>query len=92
VAKRTKGLPKPNAVELSKSELLAGLAKIDNSLAAQKRVKKMEDDFRNRFENTIQIRSFCCFTPARNSFAASRKLKTQSFQLRCFLQWKHQRE
>ena len=54
MAKRTKGLPKPSAIEQSKSELLAGLVKIDNSIAAQQRIKKMEDDFRHRIEIHLQ--------------------------------------
>lgn len=44
----TKGLPRPAALNLSKAQLLKQLAAVDGSLAAQKRVKKMEDEFRKR--------------------------------------------
>jgi hypothetical protein len=54
VAKKTTGLPKPAAVKLSKSDLFAGLTKIDNSISAQRRIKRMEDDFRSRIETHLQ--------------------------------------
>lgn len=46
MAKRAEGVPKTQAIELSKSILLNDLAKVDNDLSSQKRVKAMEDDFR----------------------------------------------
>ena len=48
MAKRAEGVPKTQAIELSKSILLKDLAKVDNDLSSQKRVKAMEDDFRIR--------------------------------------------
>jgi len=50
VAKRAEGLPISPKIELSKTELLAALGRIDNDLKAQARVKAMENDFRHRID------------------------------------------
>ena len=81
MAKKTIGLPKPTPVTLSKSKLLAGLSKIDNSISAQRRIKKMEDDFRHRIETHLQ-------SLAGNS-KAFRQYNTNPFVLLFYSSQKH---
>jgi len=81
VAKRANGLPKPTAIELSKSELLTRLAKVDGNLAAQRRIKKMEDDFRERIKTHLDS-----LADASKEF---RKYNTNPFVLLFYSSQKH---